>query len=154
MAARRASTPAGPLAALPDPPPVSRRRAERIDAAIRVIVRGASGIPQRARTTDISDHGLALKLRRRVEVGQRIALDLECELPLRVHLGYAADLLVIDGPMRTHVVRVEGRVVRAERRADRSWHVGLEICPDTPFDERQIVQMYVDHLRDDESWAI
>ena len=32
--------------------------------------------------------------------------------------------------------------------------VGLEICPDTPFDERQIVQMYVDHLRDDESWAI
>ncbi|MCW2926675.1 MAG: hypothetical protein JWM86_643, partial [Thermoleophilia bacterium] len=75
--------------------------------------------------------------------------------PLRVHMGYDAHSLVIDGPMHTHLVRIAGNVARAVRLPNRLWEVGIEFCEDTTrFDELQLVQFYVDHLREQETWTI
>jgi len=105
--------------------------------------------PANVRLVNISDNGVRLELRRRIPVGARVVLDLECELPLRVHLGFDADSLVVDGPMHMHLVRVAGSVVRSERQGPRMWHVGIELCPDSSrFDELQAVRYYVDHLRE------
>lgn len=132
-------------------PAGDRRRTERLDVVIRTMVRQAELDGQgvsRARAIDLSDSGARLLLRRRLPVGSRVIIDMECELPLRVHLGFDADSLVIDGPMHTHVVRIAGTVRRAERLPNRLWEVGIEFCPDTSrFDELQIMQFYVDHLR-------
>ena len=140
--------------------PGERRRAERIDSVIRATVRllgaGSPAVasPVRARALDICDHGVRLMLRKRIDVGQLIELDLECELPLRVHLGYDADSLIIDGPMHTHLVRVEARVVRSERAPNRFWEIGAEFDTRAGYHDLRFVQHYVDHLRDQESWAI
>lgn len=128
-----------------------RRRYERLSVVIRAAIRLAELEDQtisRARAVDLSDTGARLMLRRRLPVGSRVVLDLECELPLRVHLGYDADSLVVDGPMHTHLVRIAGTVRRAERLPNRLWEVGVEFCPDTTrFDELQVMQFYIDHLR-------
>jgi c-di-GMP-binding flagellar brake protein YcgR len=146
-----------PVAPLPDWPGDDRRRAGRVGSVIRAMVRSAAAtdcIPVRARAVDISEHGAKLLLRRRFEVGDRVSIDLECELPLRVHLGFAADSLVIDGPMHTHLVRLEARVVRSRRASERLWDVGVEFCSETPVNDRHVVNGYVEHLRDNEAWAI
>lgn len=128
-----------------------RRRTQRLDVVIRATVRQAeldTGSLARARAIDLSDSGARLLLRRRLPEGARVVLDLECELPLRVHLGYDADSLVIDGPMHTHLVRIAGTVRRSQRLPNRLWDVGIEFCPDTSrFDELQVMQFYIDHLR-------
>jgi c-di-GMP-binding flagellar brake protein YcgR len=128
-----------------------RRRNERLNVVIRAAVRLAELEDQavaRARAVDLSDAGARLMLRRRLPVGSRVVLDLDCELPLRVHLGYEADSLVVDGPMHTHLVRIAGTVRRAERLPNRLWDVGIEFCPDTTrFDELQVMQFYIDHLK-------
>jgi len=138
-----------------------RRRTRRIDSVIRATLRQAEldqSPPTPARAADISDSGVRLLLRRRAPVGSRVVLDMECELPLRVHLGYDADSLVVDGPMHTHMVRIAGTVARCERRAPRLWEIGVEFCPDTTrFDELQVMKFYVDHLheqeREQEQWS-
>lgn len=128
-----------------------RRRSDRLEVVIRATLRQADlddRTLSRARAVDLSGNGARLLLRRRVPVGSRVLLDMECELPLRVHLGYDADSLVIDGPMHTHLVRIAGTVRRAERLPNRLWDIGIEFCPDTTrFDELQLMQFYVDHLR-------
>ena len=134
-----------------------RRRTERIDAALRATVRLAELEDQlvtRARIVDISEVGVRVMLRRRLPVGARVLVDMECDLPLRVHLGYDAHSLVVDGPMHTHLVRIAGTVARSERRG-RLYDVGVEFCEDTTrFDELQVLQFYVDHLREQESWSV
>ena len=134
-----------------DAPNGDRRRSTRLDVVIRATVRQAElddASVARARAIDRSDSGARLMLRRRLPVGSRVVLDMECELPLRVHLGYEADSLVIDGPMHTHLVRIAGTVRRAERLPNRLWDVGIEFCPETTrFDELQVMQFYIDHLR-------
>jgi hypothetical protein len=138
------------------PGPVDRRRAERIDAVLRATVRLADLDEQliaRARVTDISDMGVRLLLRRRLPVGARVLVDMECDLPLRVHLGYDAHSLVVDGPMHTHLVRLAGTVARLDRQG-RLYDAGIEFCEDTTrFDELQVLQFYVDHLREQETWT-
>ncbi|MCW2960164.1 MAG: hypothetical protein JWM25_1462 [Thermoleophilia bacterium] len=91
-------------------------------------------------------------LREGIEVGERIDLDLECEVPLRVHLGFDVDSLVIDGPMHTHLVSVSATAVRTNHLSKRLWAIGLEFDDDTSFEDRQFLQNYVDHLRELESW--
>jgi c-di-GMP-binding flagellar brake protein YcgR len=133
-----------------------RRRTERIDAVVRSTVRLAELEDQlitRARVVDISDMGVRMLLRRRLPVGARVLVDMECELPLRVHLGYDAHSLVVDGPMHMHLVRIAGTVTRLERRGG-MYEVGIEFCEDTTrFDELQVLQFYVDHLREQEAWS-
>ncbi|MCW2926497.1 MAG: hypothetical protein JWM86_465, partial [Thermoleophilia bacterium] len=132
MAARRTGMENAPSGAAM--PGGDRRRASRIDSVIRATVRQAelNDAPvTTARAVDISDSGVRLLLRRQVPVGQRVVLDLECELPLRVHMGYDAHSLVIDGPMHTHLVRIAGNVARAVRLPNRLWEVGIEFCEDT-----------------------
>jgi hypothetical protein len=127
-----------------------RRRHDRLTVVIRAAVRQADleEPVSRARAVDLSDTGARLLLRRRMPVGSRVVLDLECDIPLRVHLGYEADSLVVDGPVHTHLVRIAGTVRRAERMPNRLWDIGVEFCPDTTrFDELQLIQFYVDHLR-------
>lgn len=128
-----------------------RRRTQRLDVIIRATVRQADledPAPSRARAIDLSDGGARLLLRRRIPVGTRVILDMECELPLRVHLGYDADSLVVDGPMHTHLVRIAGTVRRGERLPNRLWDIGIQFCPETTrFDELQVMQFYIDHLR-------
>jgi len=135
-----------------------RRRTRRIDSVIRATLRQAEldqASPSPARAVDISDTGVRLLLRRRSPVGSRVVLDLECELPLRVHLGYDADSLVVDGPMHTHVVRIAGTVARCVRRDPRLWEIGVEFCADTTrFDELQVMRLYVDHLREQDQWTV
>jgi c-di-GMP-binding flagellar brake protein YcgR len=157
MVARYVDAQGPPLGAAPNWDADERRRSSRVDATIRATVRssdGADGVPTRARAVDISEYGAKLMLRRRYETGSRVTVDLECELPLRVHLGYDADSLVIDGPMHTHMVRLEARVVRCIRASDRLWDVGLEFHADTPIHERHVVHGFVEHLRDNEAWMI
>lgn len=157
MAARHSGS--GGVSAKADPQG-DRRRHERLSVVIRAAVRHAELEDQsvsRARAIDLSDTGARLLLRRRLPVGARVVLDFECELPLRVHLGYDADSLVIDGPIHTHLVRIAGTVRRAERRPNRLWDVGIEFCPETTrFDELQVMQFYLDHLKgergEDQSW--
>ena len=137
---------------------LDRRRTERIDAVIKSTVRLAEledTSISRARVVDISDHGIRMLLRRRLPLGARVVVDMECELPLRVHLGYDAHSLVVDGPMHTHLVRIAGTVRRVERQENRLFEVGIEFCEDTTrFDELQVVQFYVDHLREQEAWGV
>lgn len=146
-----------PVADAPAPGPADRRRTQRIDSAIRATVRPAElddVAPVRARAVDVSEHGVRLLLRKREQVGTRVIIDMECELPLRVHLGYDADSLVVDGPMHTHLVRIAGEVRRCDRVGDRLWEVGVEFCGETTrFDELQLMQFYVDHLREREAWG-
>ncbi len=157
MTARRSGIgDASPGAAIP-PERLDRRRTARIDAVVRSTVRLAELDDQlitRARIVDISDLGVRMMLRRRLPIGARVLVDMECELPLRVHLGYDAHSLVVDGPMHTHLVRIAGTVRRMERHG-RQFDVGVEFCEDTTrFDELQVLQFYVDHLREqEESWA-
>lgn len=143
-------------AAMPDR--ADRRRTQRIDAVIKSTVRLAEledTSISRARVVDISDHGIRMLLRRRLPLGARVVVDMECELPLRVHLGYDAHSLVVDGPMHTHLVRIAGTVRRVERQENRLFEVGIEFCENTTrFDELQVVQFYVDHLREQEAWGI
>jgi len=132
---------------------------ERIDTVIRAVVRGldeatGSSSPTRAKVLDICDHGARLLVRRRMALGQPLEVDLECELPLRVHLGFDADSLVIDGPMHTHLVRVAARVVRVECTPKRSWDIGVEFDANGSFHDLRAIQMYIDHLRETQSWAI
>jgi hypothetical protein len=133
-----------------------RRRTERIDSTIRSTVRLAELDDQlltRARIVDISDLGVRMLLRRRLPIGARVLVDMECDLPLRVHLGYDAHSLVVDGPMHTHLVRIAGTIRRMERTG-RLYDVGIEFCEDTTrFEELQVLQFYVDHLREQETWA-
>lgn len=134
-----------------------RRRTGRIDAAIRATVRLADlddATTSRAQVLDISDLGVRLRLRRRVPVGARVLVDMECELPLRVHLGFDAHSLVVDGPMHTHLVRIAGVVSRSSPTRSRQYEVGIEFCEETTrFDELQLVQFYVDHLREQDTWS-
>jgi c-di-GMP-binding flagellar brake protein YcgR len=158
MSARRSGIGGVRSGAAVPPTGPDRRRTTRIDAVIRATVR-QSDLPEpsvlRARVVDISDHGVRLLLRRLLPKDSRVVLDLECELPLRVHLGYDADALVVDGPMHTHVVRIAGTVTRAQRLPNRLWEVGVEFCPDTTrFEELQVMRFYVDHLREQDSWTI
>lgn len=136
--------------------PADRRRTARIDAIIRATVRLADLddlLITRARIVDVSDLGVRMLLRRRLPEGARVLVDMECELPLRVHLGYDAHSLVVDGPMHMHLVRIAGTVKRVEREG-RLFDVGIEFCDETTrFDELQVLQFYVDHLREQESWA-
>ncbi len=136
---------------------VDRRRTKRIDATLRASLRLAgveSGAVSRGRVTDVSDLGVRMVLRRRMPVGARVVVDMECELPLRVHLGYDAHSLVVDGPVHTHLVRIAGTVTRVERQPNRLFEIGIEFCEDTTrFDELQVMQFYVEHLRERESWS-
>lgn len=151
MAARNTggigSTPFGPSPL----PRGDRRSSERLDVLLRATLRLADleeSTVSRARAIDLSGNGARLTLRRRMPVGARVIVDLECELPLRVHLGYDADSLVVDGPMLTHMVRIAGTVRRADRLPNRLWEIGVEFCPDTTrFDELQAMRFYLDHLR-------
>lgn len=142
----------------PGNPSGDRRTAQRIDVVLRATVHqpdlGEMTL-SRARAVDLSDGGARLLLRRRLPVGVRVVIDVECELPLRVHLGYDADSLVVDGPMHTHMVRVAGEVVRSERMPNRMWDVGIKFCSETTrFDELQVIQFYVEHLRgEDAGWS-
>ena len=134
-----------------------RRRTDRVRSQIRATVRGfdgADGVPTKARAIDMSEHGAKLLLRRRFDTGARVTVDLECELPLRVHLGYDADSLVIDGPMHTHLVRIEARVVRCQRASDRLWDIGVEFHASTPAHERHVIYSFVEHLRDGEAYSL
>lgn len=140
----------------PTPTARERRRTERMDAQVRATVRSLAvdASPARARTVDISEHGARLLMRRQLQPGERVEVDLECELPLRVHMGFDADSLVIDGPMHTHLVRIEARVARCMRRNDRMWDVGIEFDSNAPWHDRQMVQTYVDHLREYTTWYL
>ena len=157
MTARYRHVERPPVAALPDWSGDDRRRTDRVGSVIRAMVRSThvnDCVPVRARAVDISEYGAKLLLRRRYAEGDHVSIDLECELPLRVHLGFAADSLVIDGPMHTHLVRLEARVVRCRRASERLWDVGVEFCAGTPVHDRHVVHGYVEHLRDNEAWAI
>lgn len=151
MTARRLHTDGAWSAPLP--PGSERRRRQRIDSVIRATVRAphSDTAPLRARAIDLCEHGARLLVRRRLAEEVPLELDLECELPLRVHLGYDIDSLVIDGPMHTHLVRLRARVVRCTRREDRMYEVGVEFVDDGAWHDLQIVQSYVDHLREYET---
>lgn len=158
MSARRTVFGSAPPSPAVPPLGMERRRSERVETVIKATVRQAGlqdASPIKAKAVDISDGGVSLLARRNLPLGSRVLLDMECELPLRVHLGFDADSLVIDGPMHTHLVRVAGVVVRAQRAPGRRWQLGIQLCEENSrFDELQSVKYYVDHLREQDSWTI
>lgn len=133
---------------------VERRRRPRVDSIVRALVRspGSDTAPHRARAVDLCEDGARVLLRRRLVVGAPIEIDLECEMPLHLHLGFDADSLVIDGPMHTHLVRLRAEVVRCERRADRLYETGILFSDDGAWHDLQVVASYIGHLREYESW--
>lgn len=141
------------------PEPAERRQAGRIDAAIRATVHCselAGTFLAAGRVVDISGVGVRILTRRRLVEGSKVDVDIECEVPLRVHLGFDAHSLVVDGPMHTHLARVAGVVTRAVRRdgSGRVWEVGIEFLDDlSGFGELQHVQFFVEHLREQEAWG-
>jgi hypothetical protein len=49
-------------------------------------------------------------------------------------------------------VRLQGKVVRCTKRDSRMFEIGVEFCVDTSWHDRQLVNSYVDHLREHEVW--
>ncbi len=141
------------------PEPAERRQAGRIDVAIRATIHCselAGMFLAAGRVVDISGTGVRILTRRRLVEGSSVDVDIECEVPLRVHLGFDAHSLVVDGPMHTHLARVAGVVTRAVRRdgSGRVWEVGIEFLDDlSGFGELQHVQFFVEHLREQEAWG-
>lgn len=139
---------------VPLPTGAERRSRRRMDSVIRTTVRVplSDVAPMRARSIDLCEDGARLLVRRRLSEGMGIEVDMECELPLRVHLGFDIDSLVIDGPMHTHLVRLRAEVVRCTRRDDRMYEVGIRFVEDGAWHDLQVMQSYVDHLREYEAW--
>lgn len=133
---------------------VERRRRPRVDSIVRAVVRspGSANAPHRARAVDLCEDGARILLRRRLAIGAPIEIDLECELPLHLHLGYDADSLVVDGPMHTHLVRLHATAIRCERRSDKLYETGIRFTDQAAWHDMQVVASYVSHLREYESW--
>ncbi len=135
-----------------------RRQAARIEAVLGASVRLADlddGRVARGRVRDLSDHGACIVMRRHLPVGSLVQVDLECEMPLRVHLGYDMDSLVVDGPMHTHVVRIAGVVSRIVRLPNRHCELGIRFSPQScRFDELQALQVFVDNIRENDAFAV
>jgi len=128
---------------------MERRRGERFPASLPVqcrLVADASIV--HARVSNVGDGGVRLRMRRKLELGSLLELDLELFMPMQVRLGFALDALVIDGPPVSHFARVRGVVRRCERRPDSRWDVGVELLPDSDQLSQQVVDLYLDHLRD------
>jgi hypothetical protein len=73
---------------------------------------------------------------------------------MRVHLGFDADALVIDGPMHTHLVRVEATVRQVQRIGPRLLRIGVAFDHASALDDYQLIAHFVDHLRERAGWAI
>lgn len=134
-----------------------RRRARRIESACRSTMRqeGAPEVSRSVRVLDIAERGLRVGLRGTPPaLGERVVVELECEVPLRVHLGFDTDALIIDGPLHAHVVRFEGRVIRIDLGRSGRHQLGIEIVPECDPDVRAILRSYVDHLSAQDSWAV
>lgn len=110
-----------------------------------------------AQVVDLSDRGICLRTQRMLAVGTRVHVDLECQVPIRVHMGFDPDALIIDGPMHTHLVRVTGTIVRASSDGPRSggWRIGVQVCPQqTNVEELETMRSYVEFLREQLTWTL
>jgi hypothetical protein len=69
-------------------------------------------------------------------------------MPMQVRLGFDLDALVVDGPPVTHFIRVSGIVRRCNHNAMGGWSIGIEFCEEADPDHLQVVDLYLNHLRD------
>ena len=130
--------------------PQERRSVERVPAELRVAVRREPGLrPVTARVVDVGEHGIGLRAHGRFRAGERVELDLEAEVPLRVHLGFDLEALVIDGPLRAHTMAVHGTITRCRPHGDRTWDVGVAFDLDGDRDACEQVRCFLEHLRGD-----
>jgi hypothetical protein len=137
---------------LPDVPlplRAERRRTPREEAFVAVTWRPGIGSPLgRCTTTDASERGLCLHTGHRFPIGHELDLDVEVYLPLRVHLGYTVDALVIDGPEVTHSARLRARVQRCESVGDGTWETGVEFLAGNDPSELRVIDLFLEHLRE------
>jgi hypothetical protein len=102
---------------------------------------------------DLGELGACIRSDHPFPLSADVALELSCDLPLRVHLGYDLDALVVDGPMHTHLVRVHGRIARCEPApsARGGWLIGVALCGTRSFcDDLDTLRSFVDVLRTNE----
>lgn len=135
---------------------VERRAGRRVIANLRIELRMAGGEAVRASVVDLSPNGLGLHTRRKLEIGHILDVEVVCELPLRVHLGFDMHALVVDGPMFVHSARVPMTICRAEPDAEKGsgYRVGLELCDDAPRADRRGWDIFLDHVRDHEAGTL
>lgn len=133
------------------PFPMERRRGERFTASVpaqlRLLVDDSL---VHARAADLGETGIQLHSRRKLPVGAVVDVDVELFMPMQVRLGFDLDALVIDGPPVSHFARLRGVVRRCERRPDRRWTVGVELLPNNDSFSRQVLDTYLEHLRDED----
>lgn len=130
---------------------LDRRRSERVACRLPVFVRRTGALDAEAgHALDVTPYGLRIHVAgMRPRIGERLMLELECEVPVPVHLGFDLDALVIDGPLLTHVAAVPVRVVRCDDAGDglEGWDLGLEVGLDADPEERHMLQVFVEHLQ-------
>lgn len=132
---------------------LDRRRSERVDVRVTATVHLA-GPPRRgtlrADVLDLSDDGCCVRAPAVLPVGTPVEVDLECQVPVRVRLGFDPDALVVDGPMHTHLVSIAGRVVRVDPTSGRNgWRIGIALNVEgTRQDELETMCSYVDFLHE------
>lgn len=126
-----------------------RRRSDRFQTRVAVTYRPGIGMPfGRSRTVDIAEGGMCLRTRQRLPLGHHLELDVEVVMPMRVHLGFDADALVIDGPPVIHSARLSGVVRRCTTTRGGYHDVGIELDDSCDLEEVRVLQMYCDTLRD------
>lgn len=135
---------------------VERRGGRRVFANLHIELRMAGGQAVRASVVDLGPNGLGLHTRRKLQIGQTLDVEVVCELPLRVHLGFDMHALVIDGPTFVHSARLAMRIVRVEPDAERGsgYRVGLEVCDSASRADRRGWDIFLDHVRDHEAGTI
>lgn len=133
---------------------LDRRRSDRLATSLRACLRrdDVSSHTASVDVLDISHSGLRIKTEREHFIGSKVLVDLECEVPLQVHLGFDVDSLVVNGPMYRQLVQVAGYVTHAEADLASNWNLGISFCEQEsdPLELEQIYT-YIDYLLDQDS---
>jgi hypothetical protein len=123
-----------------------RRGGERFAAEVPVLVLAGDDLILDARSWNLGERGACVHLPRTLQVGSVIRIELEVIMPVKVHLGFDFDALVIDGPQMSHFIRVDAVVRRADPHPDGGWLLGIEFDVDPSDDACDILDDYLAHL--------
>lgn len=123
-----------------------RRASDRFAADVPVLVLAGDELVLDARSWDLGERGASVKLPRTLQVGTRVRCELEVIMPVKVHLGFDFDALVIEGPNMSHFVRIDAVVRRAQPDPDGGWLLGLEFDPECDEDTTDVLDAYLAHL--------
>jgi hypothetical protein len=130
----------------PGKPTSERRASDRFLTDVPVLVLTGDDLTLDARSWDLGERGASVRLPRTLQVGSRVRVELEVIMPVKVHLGFDFDALVIEGPQMSHFVRIDAVVRRTEPVAGGGWLVGLEFDVTGCEDAIEVLDNYLAHV--------